>query len=706
MGDLLQFPHNQSAPPGADATPESSPITHREPLTDEELAAVIGAECDDAASYVDMEIGPYRAEATRYYNREPFGDEEEGQSQYVSADVAEVVGSLMPDLMRIFFGQERIVEYQPVTMQDEPLARQATEYALHVIRKDNPGYLVMQGTFKDALIRKTGVVKCWWDDSVKVQVDEVTGLDEQSVALLAEETANDPDVELDLHMEPENGSIGGSIRRKSRLGRLRLKSLPLEEFLICRDATSVETARYCAHRTILTVSDLVAMGVEYDLALENAGATMELQTQEAIARNPLVLYRPGACGGEEGAMSPVLYTEHYMLVDYDGDGVAELRRVVTIGPGRTVIKNEPADERPFVIFQVDPEPHQVFGNSAADKVMDIQQLKSSLVRRSLDSLAACIYPRLGVVDDQVNMKDVLNTRIGMPIRMRQAGAVTPIVVPYVGKEAFSLVAYCDEVKEDRTGVSKAAAGLDADALQSSTRAAVSATVAGRNRMVELIARNLAETGMVPLFKLILRLLVRHQQKERLIRIRGQWVPMSPAGWNADMDVTTHVAIGAGTIDERKQFLKELAQTQSDLLQRLGPGNPLVTFTQYRATLARLVELSGFANPDEFFLPVMNEERAAQAVQQASQPDAQTQATQALTQVQTEQIRADIAVKHAELELKREEMMRKFGLETQRLEQDARLKMAELQMKYKQAVEVADIQQSSAGNPEGGAHWTT
>lgn len=687
MGDALNL-LPPTPPPLSDEGASLPPFTRPDLMDDDELLGVVSSENADAVSYIDTEVGPIRAQATSYYYGEPFGDEVDGQSQFVSTDVQDVVGSLLPDLMRIFTGVERPVEYEALTPESEAQARQATGYAEYVTFRDNPGYLLLLGAFKDALVRRSGVLKTWWEKAERVEEEDVSGLDEETVAVLAQDAESDPGVSLQLLPQPD-GTYAGTIRRQVQQGRIRIALLKPEEFLICRDATSLDTARYCAHRTIMSVSDLVAMGVDRETAEEHAGTGIEMQTAEAVQRNPQVLYRGQAAA--DGALAPVLVTEHYQLVDYDGDGIAELRRIITLGDNAVVVANDTVTERPFAVFEADPEPNMVIGLSPTDKTMPVQRLKSSLLRRMLDSLAAAIHPRLGVVEQDVNMADVLNTRVGMPIRMRQPGAITPIAMPFIGQQAFPLLAYADEMKENRTGVSKAAAGLDADALQSSTRAAVAATISGRNRIVELLARNLAETGMVALFRLILRLAVRHQDQPRQLKIANQWVQMDPRAWNAEMGLRINIAVGQGTIEERRASLQWVEQKMADVLLRLGPGNPLTSLTQYRHCLAKIVDLSNIGSPEEYWLPVQDERAAATAVAQASQPDPQAQAAQALAQVQVEQIKADISVKHAELQLKREEMLRKLALDERRIEVESQLKLAELEAKYKQAIEVAGIQ---------------
>ena len=211
----------------------------------------------------------------------------------------------------------------------------------------------------------------------------------------------------------------------------------------------------------------------------------------------------------------VLYVEAWCKLDYDGDGIAELRRVCTVGNGYHVVNNEPTSTIPFAVFACDPEPHVFFGSDVADMTKDIQRVKSAVLRGMLDSLSFALYPRTGVVEGQVDIDDVLNPEVGSIIRMRAPGMVQQLNVPFLGREAFPMMEYLDGMKASRTGVSGASQGLDPDVLQSTTRAAVSATMKGAEQRLEMISRLFAETGFKPLFKGLLRLIIENQDKERM-----------------------------------------------------------------------------------------------------------------------------------------------------------------------------------------------
>jgi len=667
-----------------------------EVMSEEQLQGVISAEIYDAISFIDDDIGGNRALATEYYYGLPFGNEEDGRSQVVSMDVRDTVQGILPSLMRIFFGPERVVEFAPQGPEDIASAEQATDYVDFIFKRDNPGFKILHSAFKDALVRKVGIVKYWWDESVEVKAESFSMLDEQTMMFLTQ----DPDIEISAVREypipgmaeqnlaqgimtPPPMMYDVEIKRRIKSGKVKIEALPPEEFLIDRRAKSIDEATFVGHRTMKTVSDLVAMGYDYDEMVEVAGNGNDFDNnEEYTARNPFAIIST-ANNGDPSSKS-VLYIEGYLKVDFDGDGIAEMRRICTVGTGNKVMRNEIVAERQFAEFCPDPEPHTFFGMCPADVVMDIQRIKSSIQRGILDSLAQAINPRTAIVEGQANMDDVLNTEVGAVIRMRAPGMVQPFTTPFVGQAAFPMLDYLDDIKQTRTGISKAASGLDADALQSTTKAAVSATVNAAHQHIEMIARTFAETGLRKLFTGILKLVIENQDKERMIRLRNTFVPIDPRSWDANMDVIVNVGVGDGTLEDRINILNQVAMRQEMILKETGVNNPVVSLPQYTNTLSKLLQLAGIKDSQNYFnqLPV--------DFQLPPPPEPKLTPEEMLAQVQVQSIQADIEKKAAELDLERQKMIMSDDRERDRVEQDGILRRYELELKYGVQIQSAEI----------------
>ena len=681
----------------------STDIAATEPMDEMELQAIITQDLTDAISYVDSDLSPTRAKGTEYYRGDLFGNEVEGNSKVVAMEVRDTVSAMLPSLMRVFFSSENVVEFAPRGPEDMKMAQQATDYCNYIFQNDNSGFLTAYAIFKDSLVRKCGIAKFWWEDEEKVRIEEYTGLDDQTLEMLMQEPGGEvkiitsyPDPQIDemqiSTVDPMTGQPvmnppamvhDVQIKRITKDGRIRIMAVPPEELLLDRRARSFDDATIIAHRQMATMADLLAMGYDQDEIEENMSSTDLDSNDEYLARQPL-----STTFGTNDAANPmmrrVLYIEAYSRVDYDGDGIAELRKVCCMGGGYKVVRNLPASYIPFADFPCDPEPHTspLEAMSIFDITRDLQEIKSEILRNTLDSLAQSIHPRTAVVEGQVNIDDVLNNETGAIIRMRAPGMVQPLTTPFVGQAAFPMMEYMDQIKEDRTGMSKAAMGLNADALQSSTKAAVNATINASQGRIELTARILAE-GMKKLFKGILFLATTHQDKARMVRMRNEWVQIDPRFWDVGMDANINIALGNGDTNEKLQALMMIMSKQEQILQQLGPTNPLVTPQQFSNTLRKIVELSGFKDSTSFFQNIPAD-YVPPAPQQKPSPE------EVLAQVQAESIKADIQKKAAELELKRQQMIMDDDLNRDKMAQDLYLKKYEIELKYKSQISTAEI----------------
>lgn len=649
-------------------------------MTSEELQGYVGAMIDDAKKYIDDSVSPNRAEATKYYRGEKLGNEEEGRSSVVDMTVRDTVGKIMPAMMRTFFGGEKVVEFVPQTAMDVQFAEAATDYVNHVLNKDNNLYMECQAAWEDALVRKTGIIKYYWEDNGDDEAYQLTGLDEMSLNALL----SDPELQVSVissMMTDMGESYSVQVTRSARNGRVKVKALPCEEFLIDRDATNLEDAILTAHRRMATASELIQMGYDRDLVESKAASVDELDDNvERRVRDPAALdygFR------SEESVKLVEYVEAYMKVDWNNDGIAELRKICCMGNDYEIVHHEAWSHPPFAIFSPIPEAHVFFGTSIFDLVGDIQKIKSNVLRNSLDSLSLSIHPRMVITEGQVNLEDVQNTEIGAIIRQDQPGAVQSLTLPYVGKDAFPMLGYLDSLKEGRTGISKASMGLDAENLQSTTAVAVNATIQGAQAQMELIARNFAEIGMRQLYSGVLKLLIQHQDYARMVRLREEFVPIDPRSWNANMDVSVNVPIGGSTDQEKMASLQSIMTVQENIIGKFGINNPLVSLENYRNTINAAIEMAGFKNVDAFI---------AQGPIQIPPPQPQPpSADELLVQAQREQIQAEVQMKAAELELKRQQMVRDDDFRQDKLEADVMMNVAEIKAKFGAQITTAEIQ---------------
>jgi hypothetical protein len=653
----------------------------REPMAemdDYQLSTIVSSEITDALNHFDSEYSQERIRAMDFYMGEPLGNEVEGRSSVVSTEVADTVEAIMPNLMRVFTANDKYVRFNARTSEDVEKAEQVSDYVNYIINHDNEGYKVLYNWFKDALLFRLGVVKYFYEEQEEVDEEEYNGLSEDELVMLL---AN-PDIEVieqnetvtESYMDeagelvPLASTYDLSVRVTKRSGKIKIVNVPPEEFLVNRRATSLEDAYFVCHRTTMTVSDLVAMGYDREEVEAHAGIS-DLDVDEERTNRFQDTEAVTGTDAADPTLREVVYYECIAKIDYDGDGIAERRRICAIGSnGSHILHNEPFDHIPFAVVSPILMPHRLIGRSIYDMTEDLQVIKSTLLRQYLDSVYTSTLPRMGVVEGQVNIDDVLDGTAGGIIRMRQPGMVQPFSGSPVGGEVRPLMDYLDEIKEQRTGMSKASQGLDANALQSTTASAISATVRGAQVKLESYARTMAETGMKSLFKGILHLVTKYDNKPRVVRLRNNFVPIDPREWTSEFDVVVQVGLGTADDEQKIAFLTQIAGKQEQILMQMGVSNPVVSMGQYVNTLRSIAEIGGFKDADQFF-------NSPQQIQMLEQQMMQGQ--QAGPSPEQQQMEADMALKRErmmlEIQLEREKMQAELELRRQELEAEAQLR---------------------------------
>jgi hypothetical protein len=708
----------------------------------EELQTAFAAEASDAASFMDESISGAQVLMTEYYRGDLPGiteqDLKDNRSDIVSRDVHDAVQAILPDLVRIFLGGENVVEFRPVGKDDEQAAQQATEAIRHIFEKDNDAYAIIHGALKDGLIRRYAVAT-WWHEDEHVEyersysglsMDQVADLlnDPGTTVVELETPTDEEDEEAPYPMpgaeptlppgtfpdgspDPTAGVHELTLKHKRTQSRLCVELVPPEEVLVSRKARKFNGKQFVGRRQNLSKAELLAMDVE-EADIENASADDYLQTHELEqARNPDA--GTGAARSDDGAKL-VAYTEGYLMWADDGDEGPRLYKVCALGSAHNVISATPVQSIDMALWTPDPEPHTVIGESDAEKVADIQRVKTEIWRGVLDSLAEALVPRTEVVEGQVNMQDALSNEIGALVRVRQPGMVRPLSTPFVGQQAIPLLDIVDHMREERVGAFRAADGLSAEAMQSSTKMAVAATISGSKARKELLARGFAATFLAPIFRGLLRLFVENQDKPRWMRMRGEWVEVDPRGWNADMDCDVDVALAMSTTEERVSIFQGVAERQVAIIEKLGMQNPLCGLPEYSNTLRKLCTLVGIRNAEAYFKTVPPDWQPPQQAQ--TPPDPAMLVAQAQAQaLQQEQQRKSLELK-LDTDLARDkqasedargwaELQAKYRVDTtmqaMALQEEQRMNDMNFGLKQAQAAQAAQPPVQQPPGPEGG-----
>lgn len=671
-----------------------------------ELQSIILRELDQAIGADGSKLSVNRRAALQYYEGEPFGNEMDGRSQVVMRTVLEVVEWVLPALLRIFTASDKIIEIEARRPDQEAAAEQATEYINYILQRDNAGFLILHDWFKDALISKVGWIKVFWDTQKVQEVNTFTGLTEQEYAALKTADAEimdersyqaPPDLFNEDAPDPSAPMLYDcTIKVAREEGRVKIQPVPPEEVLVSRRAKTVDELPFIAHRREWTFTDLLEQGYDEDSLEEATGQNGPQFNTEAISRYLPDDDFPFATERTDKAMQAVWVDEVYLRVDYNGDGIAELCKITTGSEGRVILTRngkpdiEEVDEIPLIPITPLPMPHKLVGMSVADLVMDLQLIKSTLVRQILDAGYLAIAPRMIVGQQAINENtydDLLTVRPGAIIRANNPAEIVPLEMRYDVGQMMPVVEYIDQTTETRTGISRRNQGLAPDDINK-TAASVNMLQQAAAQRVELIARVFGETGVRLLGQRILGLITKYQQHERVIRLTGKWVPMDPRQWRNSMDVTVSVGLGTGNRDQILGHLMQILQTQQQIVQvQQGVNGPLVTAKNVYDVLEQLTENAGFKQ--SFFTDPsdQSQQQPGQRQQQQSpemmKAHADVQAAQMKAQVeaQTQQARLQ-----ADLEAQRQ----KAQLDAQLKQHDAQLQMQLDQQRAQHAMQLEEM----------------
>ena len=672
-------------------------------LTEDDIQSIAADAVDNAEDFVNSELVDERLKAQRYYDGKVDIGEEEGRSRVVSTKIRDKIRAIKPSLMRVFLSTDKPVEFAPMGPEDAQFSEQATKYVNYKFNSLG-GYQVLSDVFADSLLKKCGVVKCYWNTEKKSETYDHQDLPEEEFSLIV----NDPRVEVIEHsenIEIEIDETGVEFERithdvkvslTEEYGDLVIESLPPEEFFISSEATSLKNAYAVVHKREVRVGDLVAMGYEFDVVSELTGNdTDNFADQERFERQNF------SFDDDEQPLDPtmrkIIVSEVYMKIDVDGTGVPSMHKILLGGGSDELLDYEPWGDVPFAVFQHDPEPHTWVGNSLADILFSEQDAATAMLRGVLDNVALTNNPRTELVEGMVNTDDFLNNEIGGVVRVKQSGAVNPLTVPFVAGQTLSAVEYFDAQIDQKTGVSAASSGLDPNALQNTTATAVNATVQGAASQIEVMARNLAEGGITQLFKLMLKLTIENCDKIEMMAIAGNdYMPVDPRSWNKEMDVTVNVGLGTGREGERAAALQQALDMQIQIFSNYGADNGLVGMTEIRNTLADMLALGGLRNINRYFKPMdMQQEMAL--LDQAQQQETEQPMDQAAAYLQAEQLKAEAKSQTdmARIQIDAQKAIAQDDRVRDQMDQDLLVKAAEILGKYQTNVDVAGVKQAQA-----------
>jgi hypothetical protein len=629
----------------------------------------------------------------------------DGRSKAVSTDVADTIEGLMPSLMEIFTAGDEVVRFEPVGPEDVQAAEQETDYVNHVFMQQNAGFLVLYSFIKDALLSKVGVVKVWWETREEAERETYFDLDDAAFAIISA----DPEVEIVAHSVRETNGGGSAsllhdvtVETRRSYQCARVEGVPPEEFGIARHARSIRDADYCFHDVLRSEGKLIAQGYDREqvkrLPSHVAADTIEAQARDTVDESTL---RQGS-DGLNTASRLIRVTEHYVRMDYEGNDKPQLYRVTTASEESEILKRDGEldvireDAIPFAAMTPVIVTHRFFGRSIADLVMDIQRIKTALIRALLDNAYLANNPRTEVPEShatETTLDDLLVSRPGGIVRTKMPGGLSVIQHPDIGGHVFPLLQYQDATREWRTGVSRQGQGVDPNALQNQVATIANQMFNAAQAKVKMIARIFAETGIRDLFSLLHALVRRHGSRAQTMRLRNHWITVDPRDWKARNDVTINVGLGTGGKTEQLAHLMSLIGLQKEALAA-GKGN-LVSDDNLYNSAREFTKLVGLKNVERFFT-----DPKTQPATQAT-PNPVLLEMQLKGEIEKTQAQADIATQQKKIESEMALAQQRFELEKQLKLLDAQLKVEEHRRNAITDVVKAAGEDSADGQPTGG-----
>lgn len=663
-----------------------------------ELKALVSRLKQTAIGVHESELDIERQEALDFYYGRNWKPAPEGRSQIVDRVLMDTVEWVMPQVMRVFASTDEIVKFDPIGPEDEELAEQETAYVNHVILKKNDGFIALYDSVKDALLLRNGYIKCYWEEREKTYLESYTGLTQDGLNKLLSDYGEDDEVEIleqesrteTVTLQTPEGPIEQPIeffdiklRITTKEGYLCSEATPPEEIIVSEDAKgAIEALKFLGHLTTKTRTELLEMGLPKKF-VDDLPSINDVDDDGTVEghRDPLLEDDPESA--LDHSMDDIEYLEAYVRVDYDGDGKAELRKVVLVGgqipPGDEWI--EETDCIPFAYGVPVRMPHRHIGISLHDLVKDLQEQSSTLRRQLFDNVYITNNQR-PAVSEKVNLRDLAVSKPGAPIRVDTQGADVaghiqyPVATPII-QQLIPVLDMLDQMRENRTGVGRNNTAIDPDVLKQATDGAQERAFKAANAKIEMIIRLLAETLVKNWVKLAHKTLIKHQDQPAVFKMRGQYIQVDPREWKERDDLSVSVGLGTGTEEEKHAKLAALGMVleKAAVAGIVLPNNVFNFVTDSAKAL-------GFKQPERYatdpttpeFQQMMQQrqQEAQQQKQQESQILAQAEDVKGKYKLMETQVRqqGDMLKQQRELAFKLQELLQKRDLETAKMEVDA------------------------------------
>lgn len=689
----------------------------KEKMTEDELISLCEAEFNDAI-VLTTEIQNDRERSMQYYNTEPFGNEEDGLSKFVSSDVRDAVEWLMPQLVDIFVGGDTPIVFEPENAEDVEDAETESRYCQYIFERKNAGTILTIQWIKDALLLKNGIVKAWAEESVKHQREEYKGktgqeylalstdkefeIKEATIELGGKEYSEDEYMKL-LAAMPEYAQTFEAEAKYNVIGyrtkpmmNIMIENVPPEQFFVQRNHNSLflKDSRYCGEYYEKTRSELIELGYDKDLVMGLPASTgvaevMGSERQMRHKREGGLSVSPIQGSGDRSRELVMVY-DHYIRADFDGDGISELRHVRTGGKGADyILENEEVDRNIYHAITPYINNYRFFGRSVADNLMDLQRMKSQLWRNAMDNISYSAIPR-NVVKGNVDINALMTYVQGGVIKGDLNSSVEPLVTPFVADSALAMADKVDMIRAERSGFSKETMGLNPDALANSNNPVAMMIMSQSQLLTKMIATIIANSGFKTMMEHIRELVLKYEDQEKVFDLTGTWMKTDPRRWQKERSSVPRVGVGFAGKQEELAALERVFSLQEKFILAQGGSldGALTNSTGIYNTVKRFCRRMGIKDAETYF------QNPAEYQPPPPRPDIQQLTLQANVEtvkgqqtIEEAKIALDLSKQRDDKEIKQAELEQKERLAMKEIESKERL--AELELIYKYGKDASD-----------------
>lgn len=665
-------------------------------IEEQELLNLIKSAENDAVLY-NNDFSTINRYCLERYLGMPYGDEEDDRSRVLATDTQDVVESDIPSLARVFLGANDIISFESLTSDPKEIkeAEEKTIYTNWIVRKQKESFKTNLDFLKDIEIHKMGILKFTYEDKKQIKEQTYKGFSELEWTELIdslEKSSEELEI-IDINGEKPKDKILLTSEDEVTFKIVKnkscfvIKNVPPEKFLISRNSETKEKATLIGDTGQISKGELIAMGFDKERVKALPRTIDTRKTGELTAAR---FYNAGGGNVQKFVLNhwtseEVTYSDLYILIDYDEDGLLERRRFFKVG--EEIFINEIAPIVPYAIASAVPVPHSIIGRGRAELVLQTDRINTVLTRQMLDNIYNVNNGRVVTNPDVTEMDDLLVVRHNGVIRTEgdPQTAVYPLITPFIGNDVLQVIQYQDSKRAQSTGTMLSNQGLDADKFYNETATRYEGMQNEQTAKIEMVARCIAEIGYRDLYEGLAELIKYNQKDEIEILILGKPMTINPGRWMYESSAHSIVGLGAGDNDTINENLSLLLSIQKDMKMN---GSLMVDDKKIYNNISRLSKNMGIKSvqdyfndpdvPDEILLSMNEQLRAEndalkQQVEEMKNPLAEAERIKA---------QADLIKAQSSSELKIEELKQELF----KFKEELKFKYSELEVKEKVDVE--------------------